>query len=254
MCWGSAVWGELSVDLSYPHWSPRMSTTEKMLSGLAPDLPRPPAGLSQESWCRADRRREAEEWGVCPGGTTQAGSRVRRRLREGPSRTLSVEEKSLGGGDGLGWSAGREGGTCTCVRVLLLSIGAHGEGQLPFGRSLPHLLPSITAVQLWGLGQRNFIFILEKKTVLSDIVPKLSSRNPHAYCDCVPHAGKSPCLTRAGRSTSRPPGSHEHTSPSTFLRPRTQPPFSSQNPGASMSIKRGETQVVSHTAFQGRIK
>lgn len=43
-------------------------------------------------------------------------------------------------------------GAGTCVRVLLLSIGPHGEGQLPLGGTLSHLLPSITAVQLWGLG------------------------------------------------------------------------------------------------------
>lgn len=40
----------------------------------------------------------------------------------------------------------------TCVRVFLLSIGPHSEGQLPLGGSFSHLLPSITAVQLWSLG------------------------------------------------------------------------------------------------------
>jgi hypothetical protein len=53
-----------------------------------------------------------------------------------------------------GWAgAGRIGlRSGTCVRVFLLSIGPHCEGQLPFGDSLSHLLPSITAFQLWGLG------------------------------------------------------------------------------------------------------
>lgn len=99
------------------------------------------------------------------------------------SQTLSVEEKSQ-----AGWSAGREGGACTCVRVLLLSIGPHGEGQPPFACSLPHLLPSITAVQLWGLGQRNFIFILEKKVTLSEgFIPKLSFQSPHVYYHFYSH-------------------------------------------------------------------
>lgn len=60
--------------------------------------------------------------------------------------------RQSGGSKEMGDTVRGQGWGGTCVRVLLLSIGPHSEGQFPFGRSFSHLLPSITTVQLWGLG------------------------------------------------------------------------------------------------------
>lgn len=87
--------------------------------------------------------------------------------------------------------AGRRARCGTCVRVLLFSIGPHSEGQLPLGGSLSHLLSSITAVQLWGLGQRNFIFILGGgKRLLSEITSRLKPQNPQTGYDLTSCARK----------------------------------------------------------------
>lgn len=68
-------------------------------------------------------------------------------LTQHPSQAL--EKNPLESAQSPGSRAGKSG---TCVRVLLLSIGPRGEGQLPLGRALSHLLPTIAAVQLRGLG------------------------------------------------------------------------------------------------------
>lgn len=68
-------------------------------------------------------------------------------LAQHPSQALKKGPRGQRGAQ-----AARVGERGTCVRVLLLSIGPRGEGQLPLGCALSHLLPTITAVQLWGLG------------------------------------------------------------------------------------------------------